>query len=260
MIVPSFAQGYAKGPGDSDFPDRWRGSRLLVVPALGVTGSRLDGLTFPKYVHPLVNMGPEDWIAAGDDRIHGHALDFDGLDDYVDIDSRFAYPETTHSFIAWVFKRDDQYLFDCEEDRLVISLGQFGTADNMSYFDGIDWKSVGFVESDVWSHLALTLGPDGGVGYINGVESGTGTYNPREIKINRGKAVCASNLGDSRWLDCKLAYFHMYNRILTAEEVWESYLDYSGLLRLRRRVKVVEGEVEGFRAYRVRQVRRRGRG
>lgn len=83
---PSYYQGFARSAGESAFPQRWKGLRAALVPALGPTGMTLHDVSGHHSTGTLTNMDPAtDWVIGGSRLAPGYALDFDGSNDQVDI-------------------------------------------------------------------------------------------------------------------------------------------------------------------------------
>ena len=95
---PSYASGYAKSASESANPNLWDGLVGAWMPSLGVTGDTLRDVSGNGSHGTLTNMdAATDWVATS----KGLALDFDGVNDYVEsqdpIDAMGSSPRTLSS-------------------------------------------------------------------------------------------------------------------------------------------------------------------
>jgi len=84
---PSYHNGYARSPGQSAYPDWWRGLEAWAVPALGPTGFNLKNGGLSQIDGTLTGMAPDTaWLISGNERLPGYAIDFGGVGsgDFVD--------------------------------------------------------------------------------------------------------------------------------------------------------------------------------
>jgi hypothetical protein len=96
--VPSYKAGYAKSASESAHPNLWDGLVGAWMPSLGVTGDTLRDVSGNGNHGTLTNMdAATDWVATS----KGLALDFDGVNDYVEsqdsIDAMGSSPRTLSS-------------------------------------------------------------------------------------------------------------------------------------------------------------------
>ena len=79
---PSYAQGFARGPGEAANPELWDGLVGAWMPSLGPSGSTLMDISGRGNHGTLTNMDPAtDWVPGP----NGYALDFDGTNDFINI-------------------------------------------------------------------------------------------------------------------------------------------------------------------------------
>ena len=95
---PSYASGYAKSASESAHPELWDGLVGAWMPGLGVTGGTLRDVSGQDNHGTLTSMDPAtDWVTTS----RGLALDFDGVNDYVEsqdsIDAMGSSPRTLSS-------------------------------------------------------------------------------------------------------------------------------------------------------------------
>jgi hypothetical protein len=96
--VPSYKSGYAKSASESANPKLWDGLVGAWMPSLGVTGDTLRDVSGNGNHGTLTNMdSATDWVTTS----KGLALDFDGVNDYVEsqdsIDAMGSSPRTLSS-------------------------------------------------------------------------------------------------------------------------------------------------------------------
>jgi len=162
----------------------------------------------------LENMEEDDWV---DGKV-GKALDFDEVDDYIDL-TGMTDAGTSFSLSLWVYSRDNtapsKYLFDVETGRMLFSWAIDGT-EKIGVFDGV-WRVFGDSPSiDTWHHVVFVL--NGTTSkmkmYLNGSQYGAELdYTPRSI----GGAVAIGSKydGTSHWFDGIIDEVRIYNRALT---------------------------------------------
>jgi hypothetical protein len=92
---PSYKQGFARSAGESKHPDSWKSLVGAFAPALGVTGNILHDQSPHKNHGALVNMElGTDWVVTPE----GYALNFDGVNESVNLGSSSLYVAGTSSF------------------------------------------------------------------------------------------------------------------------------------------------------------------
>lgn len=100
LIVPSFKNGFARSAGESRYPHLWRGLVGAWAPFLGPTGNMLPDWSGRWNRGTLTSMDiATDWVAASHG---GHALDFDGSNDYVTCGTATALNLTRLTIAAWL--------------------------------------------------------------------------------------------------------------------------------------------------------------
>ncbi len=134
----------------------------------------------------MMNMDEREDYVAGK---YGKALDFDGSDDYIDMDT-FSSTSGSYTFNMWVnSSRADEtldYLFDSESGRFV--LGFFtNTSGQIGFFDG-SWKNFGSAPNDgKWHHLSFVFDGSNSTAelYVDGVQFGSSqSYSSKNIGGN----------------------------------------------------------------------------
>ena len=156
----------------------------------------------------------------------GKALDFDGVNDYVDLDG-FTMAGTTAT-ISFYYKTDSNkalaYIFD-NTQRWVI--GQADTTDSFGFYDGSTWrKSTQTLTLGEWYHITAVI--DGGnVEFLwNGQSVGDTFTGANPISwaslttFKLGWSYSASGIGQ---INGQLSGFKIFNTALTAAQVADLY-------------------------------------
>lgn len=189
--------------------------------------------------------------------ISGKALEFDGVDDFVEINARGldVVGELEYGTIAFWFKFRDVdpteilpmlYFGEANDkkttDNLIIEIGHFGHGFSPNkrlyyalYNDGYEpalcFDSNQNLREDAWYHLAIINGPSGNTGYLNGVELDYRHYNFSDSADARFFSSLSHEeifrLGYGWFgIDQKIHFFkgalddfRIYDRALAAEEI-----------------------------------------
>lgn len=233
LVQPSYHQGYAHERGQSAFPELWDGLIGAWVLALGATGDIVKDVSGRGQDGTFGNFNENNWIIGDNSRGRGYVYDFNGSSENINITPFTSDGVTSHTFIMWVKRIDQDYIFDSDGDRLIIDFGTNATANNLSFFDGA-WKSLGLVPANENHHVALSLDANGGaIGYLDGLVLGTNTYTPGPIS---GQVRIASQATSAApFYQGQLADFRIYNGILTAETIFVDSQHYLAPFQLRRR-------------------------
>ena len=156
----------------------------------------------------------------------GKALDFDGTNDYIDLDG-FTLSGTTAT-ISFYYKTDSNkayaYIFD-NTQRWVI--GQANTADSFGFYDGSTWrKSTQTLTIGEYYHITAVI-EGGNVEFLwNGQSVGDTFTGANSIswasltEFKLGWTYDATGLGQ---VDGQIAGFKIFNTALTAAQVADLY-------------------------------------
>jgi hypothetical protein len=160
--------------GQSAYPELWEGVRVYYAPCLGPTGTRLADLGGSSNLGTLTSMdAATDWVV-DDGR---YALDFDGVNDRIDIPIGGAIGLADFSFFGWVKVRGASVNSVLWDDRLTgKSLIYFPNATTV-YFRGDNFGGLAFTVPSLlnrWVQIAITRRNNSVRCYLNGVESTTG--------------------------------------------------------------------------------------
>lgn len=237
---PSYTQGFASPErGNMAHPELWNGCVGAWAPCLGPTGKVLRDNSGRNNHGTLTAMDPNtDWVSSGGK----YALDFDGIDDGVPVNSSTKYLQTgSLSMSCWIYfptaytsgsglyaiyrMGDDPSLND-----VWIAMGDiYGSSDGKFHFDYINnvsgFSKYGTVKNswlaNTWYHVVATYSPQRITFYINGVQDSAVV--PTAPRGGTPYAVLASIArspsGTGRFLRASLDDFRIYNRELKPSEV-----------------------------------------
>lgn len=126
----------------------------------------------------------------------------------------------------WDFGKDETvYMFLTPSNnfnkklRFAISIGGNGTDEQM-----IDGQAT--LPTGVWTHVAVVLGPAGGLLYVDGVAVGTNagmTLRPADLGAMPASYIGRSHFAGDPYFDGKIDDFRVYNRALSSEEILSLY-------------------------------------
>lgn len=193
----------------------------------------------------LVNMGPESWVEG----MFGYALDFDGVDDYIDVSGGHFFDIYDFTIEAWIYphgaigtmniwtKSDDN-----EGYALIIKDGQLG------FSIGLGISSVTFlvdsVSPDSWHHCAVTYDRidaetvqikmfiDGE--FTGGLLSLSVDYVPLDLGPRIGAGLSGGGLFDGL-----IDEVHFWNRALTVEEIEARFAALTAALDLKGEISAL---------------------
>jgi hypothetical protein len=173
-----------------------------------------------------VNMESTDWFPGK----RGKSLDFDGVNEYGLVNNLTVPTEGT--FSAWVTSDFDEstccssfpMLFVSSDPRTSVWYNGTSDAYSLSTNGSLTNRATYSVSGDLvgWFHLAVTWSASGSQFYKDGVPVGTaGTGD------NSGASGSTFYLGTrpalDRWWDGKMDDVHLYNRVLSANEIMSLY-------------------------------------
>jgi hypothetical protein len=217
MLLPgSYANGFAPRDGRPLYPELWRGCVGAWNPGLGVSGLTLRDQSGFKNNGTLTN-GPT-W-AANQGR---YALDFDGVDDYVDTGKAINSVNGLASFSMsfWGKRRAAGNIVAMAQNDAGSAAynGITPYTDGNVYFLAVPYYVFLAHNDTQWHHYAMTLQGSTITGYIDGkkVVSGAGpatknTDTTNALLLGKYHSTALSNgFQDDHFL---------YNRALSAQEI-----------------------------------------
>lgn len=247
-VRPSYQQGYARNASESENPGSWSGLVGAWVPTLGPTGSTLRDISGYGNHGTLTLMDPAtDWVIGGNPRIPGYALDFDGDNDHVRLGTnQLAWSDSSFSILVWIYPRaltlQSVVHLGNDSDNTEIEMRFRGNGKfEVLYYNGTTFglfDGNGGTEPPLnqWSYVAGTFNKDTGEWnyYLNGIPDKTVTD---DVAIDLGNGIDnligALNTFPQRNFNAIISNVHIYNRTLTADEIWQDYNDPLAMFRRR---------------------------
>jgi len=162
-------------------------------------------------------------------KIGDYALDFDGVNDYVEIlNSESIQSICGSGTVSLWFKADTlpaerHYIFshpDWRNDNRIY-INHTGSA-MVFYIGSTEIDPSVTLSAEVWYHATVTWNGSNYFAYINGVEKSNGSYNGLTA-VNKGLYLGAYTSNSTEFLDGTIDDVQIYNRCLSAEEIWELY-------------------------------------
>ncbi len=243
LVRPSYAQGFARSPGQSLHPSLWHGLVGAWFPAFGPTGLKLFDVSGRHDDGTLTNMDPaSDWIVAPG----GGALDFDGSDDHVEFGSlptselsdRFTivariYPTAAGSYPAIVGRSN---LFNEPNSKWMIYL--FNSVRELAFAMGGTFTAGASnlaVPLNEWSNVAARSAPGvnitlnlGASKYVHSAGVGTPTYSTETLKLGAWVGGVAGHMPGR--IACVVVWD---GYMLNDDQLAQVFADPLGMFRLR---------------------------
>jgi hypothetical protein len=211
-------------------------------------------IAFDSTIHgndgALVNMGPESWVEG----IFGYALDFDGVDDYIDVSGGHFFDIYDFTAEAWIYPHGTVGTmiiwtkFDDKEGyALIIKGGKLGFCIGLEAY----WVIflVDSVSPDSWHHCAVTydridvetvqikMFMDGEFTGDTLLLNGGVDYVPLDLGPRIGADLSGADLFDGL-----IDEVHFWNRALTAEEVGARFTALTKALDLKGEISALSDE------------------
>ena len=242
-IRPSFKQGYARNMSESKAPHLWRGKTGHWATSLGATGNTLYDTSIFKNHGTLTNMDAgTDWVVD-----QNYALNFDGSDDYVDMENEPFWDGTVfnHTYIVLVNQKGDGGTREALIDGATMlskgagfSAGFAFSIDHTSRklmwtSNAVNHLSDSAITDNTRQLVGVTIDGSGNlIFYINGISDGTasvayGTDNDFQLRIGNFDSGT-----DKNYFNGNIASALIYNRVLTPNEMKQWYINpFAGLQR-----------------------------
>jgi hypothetical protein len=157
----------------------------------------------------------------------GKALDFDGVNDEIDLDG-FTMSGNTASF-AFYLKADNWnasgFIFDSRTNRLSIG-GDSANANTLNIRSGISWRKLADISDTTnTNHFVITIDGTAAKLFLNGQSFGYEVTLSSEIDLssNANTAIMSYSAGTSSYFNGKLSGFKIFNTALTAAQVADLY-------------------------------------
>ena len=157
----------------------------------------------------------------------GKALDFDGVNDEIDLDG-FTMSGNTASF-AFYLKADEwnasDFIFDSRPTRLSIG-GDSANANTLNIRSGTTWvKLADISDTTNTNHFVITIDGTTAKLFLNGQSFGYEVTLSSEIDLssNANTALMSYSAGASSYFNGQLSGFKIFNTALTAAQVADLY-------------------------------------
>ena len=155
----------------------------------------------------------------------GNCLDFDGTNDYVDIDG-FTMSGSNATFAFWINPdviANNIYVFDSNAPRTIIGFRGASSPFNLSYFDG-GWKEFGAISLNTWQRVVITASGTTAKCYVNGVQLGVDkTITAIDLSSITSAAIGSGNTGGGSFFNGQLSDFQIWNSAWSATDVANDY-------------------------------------
>jgi hypothetical protein len=253
LIQPSYKTGFAQGPGESMFPERWAGLIGAWIPELGPTGNTLyDVSGFGRHGTLKAGVNSTDWSLGDNLRNPGYTLHYPG-DDGSEVEIENFHFGTAGTLVMWLkrtgvlqararfFGGDDRFEVKWESGN--------GTLTNDFFASGgtITATSPSTVALDIWYHTVFTynFGTTNQKIYVDTVLEAEGS-NANDTIASPMDVAIGNREGDlSETFEGDIGATLFYNRELTAREVRNHYEDTLAPFRLKVPVGRVPDPVGG---------------
>jgi len=250
IIKPSYQAGYARNASESENPKLWDGLVGAWMPSLGVTGDKLRDVSGNGNHGTLTNMdAASDWVATS----KGLALDFDGVNDYVNTNGSVVSLDDDFTFLVVV--RTPSSLSSNSTFRGLISKGDLSSkwasisynANGNRFVVGID---DGAIKSEFFGSIPLSPRKFYSVAgvfrrgktlelYVNAELDGSTSDNSGSCDISENVFIGSRKFGSAQYFmrDLFLSA-SVYNRALSPTEIKQLYVDSLAPFRKKQRVSV----------------------
>ena len=148
-------------------------------------------------------------------------VDFDGIDDYMDLGSKSATSSLTYS--AWVKLTDNSAASVLQIGRTLLRLGNAGVIQWWSDISGTELAtSISSVE-DEWSHIVVTQTGQNAFVYLNGVQENS-TSSQAVVSTSSNDSAIGKYVNANTWhFTGEISQVGVWNEALTADEVSSLY-------------------------------------
>jgi len=250
LLKPSYATGYAKNASQSAHPNLWDGLVGAWMPSLDVTGETLRDVSGNGNHGTLTNMdAASDWVATS----KGLALDFDGVNDYVNTNGSVVSLDDDFTFLVAV--RTPSSLSSNSTFRGLISKGDLSSkwasisynANGNRFVVGID---DGAIKSEFFGSIPLSPRKFYSVAgvfrrgktlelYVNAELDGSTSDNSGSCDISENVFIGSRKFGSAQYFmrDLFLSA-SVYNRALSPTEIKQLYVDSLAPFRRKQRLTV----------------------
>ena len=164
----------------------------------------------------------------------GGALEFDGVDDYVEISDDPVLSPKKITLAAWIYPDDvshtfqiigkwepldNEYIFDNknDNDRLRLGIDPGGSG-----FVGI-YSNDGVLTPNSWQHVAVTWDGSSCVFYVNGANAGENSSYSGDLRDSDNPVTIGRRNDGARYFDGRIDEVGIWDRALSAGEIEQLY-------------------------------------
>ena len=180
----------------------------------------------------------------------GKALDFDGVEDYVDV-SDFSMSGNNATFAFWAYIRDNatgDYFFDfrSSSSRFILGFGQ--SSQELAVYSG-GWYDFGDPPKDQWVRIVLTVKGTIAKCFVNGVQLGTN----KTISTFDFSSATTTHIGARytpetfpKWYDGLLSDFQVYDKSWFNDDIAYDYANPQNLVTDRDNTTIALSNLKAY--------------
>ncbi|MBU0477067.1 LamG domain-containing protein [bacterium] len=205
--------------GISPVTQWWSGTKYARVIMLLNSGKPTHSMVVDDF--SLYSVPPTyTWV----DGVFGKALDFNGIDNYVDCESGSSLDFGTGDFTveAWVYQNElNSYQSIFHNGQSAFSQDLWISAHNGALYvrlDNVTEINSGNIPASEWVHIAVTRDGTDVDGYINGIFTASGTSSV-DVGDSNGNTVIGKDNQEYRYFDGAIDEVKIYDHALSADEI-----------------------------------------
>jgi len=150
----------------------------------------------------------------------GKGLDFDGVNDYVDLDG-FTMSGDTATFCFYADIDNDAYVFDVNPNRFIFL---HNTAQGIRVFNTNGWSDYGLIDRETTLFYTIVCDGTSQSVYVNGQQFGeTKTVTALDLSSATQFKLGSNYLANGTFYNGTLSNYRIFNTALTAAQVSELY-------------------------------------
>ena len=150
----------------------------------------------------------------------GKALDFDGVNDYVDLDG-FTMSGNTGTFCFYADVDNDAYIFDVNPNRFIFL---HNSAQGIRVFNTNGWSDYGLIDRETTLFYTIVCDGTSQSVYVNGQKFGdTKTITALDLSAATEFKLGSNYLGSGTFYNGTLSNYRIFNTALTAAQVADLY-------------------------------------
>lgn len=237
-LNPSYRSGFARNAGESLHPNQWEGLVGVWSPLLGPTGLTLFDHSRFKNHGTLTNFTLSNAFKISNNSkfIIGHTLEFDGVNDFVDIGNAFTPGTKDFSITTWAKLN----IPSGDANPVLIGKGSTGATEWMLRVAAADdagtakidffgaagaaraFGGNGSFKNNTWTHVVVTRLGSLLTVYQDGIEIGSDATASDDLSSSANIRIGDANAGDRVW-DGQISDLRIYDRSLSSTEINQIY-------------------------------------